>query len=196
MKVLNIYASNTGNTEKVAKKISDAVARLNFEVDTLNLRDDMPDINLLDYDFIFAGSGVYGCMPSKGMMQFLETMGKHGMKNGDIKPCSPRIPFKYAIPYCTYGGVHTGVNEAIPCIKNIGQVFDHYGFEILDEWCLVGAFNPSNMHDYNVVGRLGDITGRPNEVDLNEVFERTKGILNSIEIVDRANPNRPKSMLI
>lgn len=180
MKVLNIYSSNTGNTEKVAKRISETVEMLNFEVDTINIREDITDINLLEYDFIFAGSGVYGCMPSKSMIQFLEIMGKRGMNNGDIKPCSPRMLSKYAIIYCTYGGVHTGINEAIPCAKNIGQLFDHYGFEILDEWYIVGAFNPSNMQDYNLVGRLGDITGRPNEADLNEVFEKTRGCLNSI----------------
>ena len=180
MKVLNIYSSNTGNTEKVAKRISETVEMLNFEVDTINIREDITDINLLEYDFIFAGSGVYGCMPSKSMIQFLEIMGKRGMNNGDIKPCSPRMLSKYAIIYCTFGGVHTGINEAIPCAKNIGQLFDHYGFEILDEWYIVGAYNPGNMQDHNLVGRLGDITGRPNEADLNEVFEKTKGCLNSI----------------
>jgi flavorubredoxin len=40
MKVLNIYSSNTGNTEKVAKKISETVEMLNFEVDTINIRED------------------------------------------------------------------------------------------------------------------------------------------------------------
>ncbi|MHC4463719.1 MAG: flavodoxin domain-containing protein, partial [Planctomycetota bacterium] len=47
MRVLNIYSSNTGNTEKVAKKISEAVEMLNFEVDTIKIREDIPDINLL-----------------------------------------------------------------------------------------------------------------------------------------------------
>ena len=32
MKVLNIYSSNTGNTEKVAKRISETVEMLNFEI--------------------------------------------------------------------------------------------------------------------------------------------------------------------
>jgi hypothetical protein len=40
----------------VAKRISETVEMLNFEVDTINIREDVPDINLLEYDFIFAGS--------------------------------------------------------------------------------------------------------------------------------------------
>jgi hypothetical protein len=76
-------------------------------------------------------------------------MGQKGMKSGAIKPQSPKRPFKYAIIYTTYGGVHTGANEAVPCIKNIGQLFDHYGFEILDEWFIVGAYIPKKMQKLN-----------------------------------------------
>ena len=178
MKVLNLYASKTGNTKKVAKTIEAAAKALNHDVTTIEAGSDTMD--LLKYDMVFAGSGVYACMPPKEMNEFLSNMGKIGMKNGNIQLGSPRRSSKYAIIYCTYGGTHTGVNEGVPCVKNIGQLFDHFGFEIIDEWYIVGAYIPKNMQEFNTNGRLGNISGRPNEADLKEVFEKAKGILNSV----------------
>jgi len=179
MKVLNLYASKTGNTQKVAKTIEAAAKALNHDVITIEAESDSM-VDLLEYDMVFAGSGVYACMPPKEMNEFISSMGKIGMKSGNIQAGSPRRPSKHAVIYCTYGGTHTGVNEAVPCVKNIGQLFDHFGFEIIDEWYIVGAYIPPNMQEFNTNGRLGDISGRPNEADLKEVFEKAKGILNSV----------------
>jgi hypothetical protein len=43
------------------------------------------------------------------------------------------------------------------------------GFEVLDEWYFVGEYMPKKMQEMTRNGRLGDITGRPNEWDLQEV---------------------------
>ena len=98
-------------------------------------------------------------------------------KLGEVKPCSPRRPSCGCVIYCTYGGVHTGINEAVPAVKLMGQLFDHLGYGILGEWYVVGEYHPEAMKSHSVVGRLGDIRGRPNEADLKEVSERVKGIL-------------------
>ncbi|MCG8619453.1 MAG: hypothetical protein MI802_24795 [Desulfobacterales bacterium] len=180
MKVLNLFSSKGGNTQKVAETIDAASNALKHDVTTLSISSSSETVDILAYDFIFIGSGVYACMPPKAMNTFLGDMGKKGMENGSIQPASPRIPGKYAVIYATYGGFHTGINEAIPCVKHIGQVFDHYGFQILDEWYIVGAFLPKKMESFNMTGRLGDITGRPNDADLKEVFQKTVGILNTI----------------
>ena len=79
--------------------------------------------------------------------------------------------------YCTYGGVHTGINEATPTIKYLGQFFDHLGYTIVGEWYIIGEFKTKGSPDPSIDGRLGDIRGRPNEADLREVAEKVKGIL-------------------
>ena len=180
MKVLNIFSSKGGNTQKVADTIETAAKTLKHDVTTLRIRNGADQVDILEYDFIFAGSGVYACMPPKEMNAFLGAMGKKGMESGGIQPGSPRRPNKNAVIYATYGGFHTGVNEAIPCVKSIGQLFDHYGFQIIDEWYIVGAFIPKNMQAFNSSGRLGSISDRPNEADLKAVFEKTTGILNAV----------------
>ncbi len=58
MKILNLYFSSTGNTEKVAQQISATAAQLGHEVDTLKVSGDQ-EVDLLSYDFAFIGSGVY-----------------------------------------------------------------------------------------------------------------------------------------
>ena len=56
-------------------------------------------------------------------------------------------------------------------------MFDHLGYTIMAEWYIVGEYKPERLREYSVVGRLGDIRGRPNEEDLRDVAARVKGIL-------------------
>lgn len=76
---------------------------------------------------------------------------------------------------CRDGG-HTGANEAVPAVKYMGQLFDHLGYEIIAEWYIPGEFH-GKFENLNVAGRLGRISGRPNEADLQEIYEKVIGIL-------------------
>jgi flavorubredoxin len=177
MKVLNLYFSATGNTQKVAMRISEAVQELGCEVDTVKVTGKDIEIDILSYNFVFVGSGVYAQLPGTPLIElFKELMQKYG-KAGEIKPTSPRRPSAYAVVYCTYGGAHTGMNEAIPAVKYMGQLFDHLGYTIMAEWYVVGEYKTERLRGHSVAGRLGDIRGRPNEEDLRDVAARVKGIL-------------------
>ena len=81
-----------------------------------------------------------------------------------------------AVKRATFGGGHTGMNEAVPAIKYMGQLFDHLGYEILGEWFIVGEFH-GKLAYLSTSGRLGNIQGRPDERDLQEVAEKVIGIL-------------------
>jgi flavodoxin len=175
MKILNLYFSGTGNTEKIAKQIEKTLLEHGHEVDTIKAGDHSePDV--LSYDFIFVGSGVYAWLPGKSMMELLSTLREKYAKTGEIKAASPRRPGKKAVAYCTFGGGHTGINEAVPAVKYMGQLFDHLGFEIIGEWFVVGEFHGKLGH-LSLSGRLGNIVGRPNETDLREIAEKVNGIL-------------------
>ena len=91
---------------------------------------------------------------------------------------APKIPGKHVIISCTYSGPHTGINEAIPAGKYIGQLFEHLGFTVLDEWYIVGEYHGSE--ERSTMGRLGNIKGRPNEEDLKKVKQDVKRILQLI----------------
>jgi hypothetical protein len=177
MKILNLYFSSTGNTEKVAQRIAATVESSAHQIDTVKITGDTA-IDLLGYDFIFAGSGVYQWLPGKGMQEFIKARLAHYAAAGEIKLASPRRPGKKAVVYCTYGGAHTGVNEAVPAVKFMGQLFDHLGFEVVSEWYFLGEYPAQGrMKDYSASGRLGNIQGRPHDADLQDVAERVKGVL-------------------
>lgn len=180
MKVLNLYFSSTGNTEKVAKKIDETTRELGYPVDTVKIVSKDMSFDILDYDFIFVGSGVYGQLPGKSLTDLNRALLQDYVKRGEIKPASPRRTNANVIVYCTYGGVHTGINEAIPAVKYMGQLFDHLGYTIIGEWYVVGEYKTKKLKSHSVGGRLGDIRGRPNQADLEEVAEKVKGIFCSI----------------
>lgn len=177
MKILNLYFSSTGNTARVANQITATVEHLGHQIDAVKITGDA-DIDLLIYDFIFVGSGVYQWLPGKAMQEFIGARLTYYATAGEIKPASPRRFGKKCVVYCTYGGTHTGVNEAIPAGKYLGQLFDHLGFEIVAEWYIIGEYpTQGGMKDLSSLGRLGNILGRPSDADLKDVAERVTGIL-------------------
>lgn len=182
MKILNLYCSITGNTKKVALQIEKTVNSLGMmEVTTIEVtKDSDPNaFDLLDFDFIFMGSGVYTWLPPQVMIDFCRAMLKKHVDRGDVKSCAPRIDKKRAVTYSTFGGPHTGVNEAIFAPKFLGQLLDHLGFEVVAEWLIEGQFNSKNefYRRFNTEGRMGNITGRPDENDLQRVANWVTGVL-------------------
>ncbi len=179
MKILNLYCSYTGNTAKVATQIKHTALAHSFTVDSIEVikNSDENAVDFLEYDFIFAGCGVYSWLPPDHMMQYINRQNKKHINSGDIKSCSARLADKKAVMYCTYGGPHTGINEGLVVPKYLGQLFDHLGFEIVAEWHFPGAFNSKGYTQFSKDGRLGDITGRPNEQDLSNINQMVTGIL-------------------
>lgn len=180
MNILNLYASLNGQTEKIAKVIEEACAQTGDSVITYNVREDKKELDLFLYDIIFIGSGVYTWLPGKHMINWITRQLDFARNNGMILPNAPRIPGKFACVYCTYAGPHTGEAEAIPAIKYMGQLFDHMGISIFDEWSIPAAFVPPKMQSMNTGGRLGNITGRPDANDLENIAERTKGVIETL----------------
>lgn len=176
MSVLNLYFSSTGNTEKVAFKIQDIVRELGHKVETVKVTGGDIDVDVLKFDFVFVGSGVYGQLPGKPMIELHRRLLQKYNKEGEIKLASPRRPMANVIVYCTYGGVHTGINEAIPAVKFMGQLYDHLGYNVVGEWYIVGEYKTDGFRNHSIGGRLGDIRGRPNTKDLKEVAGKVKGI--------------------
>lgn len=179
MKILNIYCSITGNTRKIAQQIEKTLAQLGHEVLTVEVGKDTDEnaIDFLAYDLIFIGSGVYSWLPPEVMNAFMKRVQQKHVKQGLVKPASPRLAGKKAVAYASYGGVHTGDAEAVITPKYLAQPLDHLGIEIVAEWLFAGEFNQDGFRQYSINGRLGNIEGRPDAGDLNRVAELVSGIL-------------------
>jgi hypothetical protein len=90
---------------------------------------------------------------------------------------------KYVLIFCTYSGPHTGIDEAIPAGKYVGQFFEHLGFTVLDEWYILSEFHGSK--EKSMHGKMGDIRGKPNKGDLQKMRQ------NVIDLLRRLNFSSP-----
>ncbi|MCG8552746.1 MAG: flavodoxin [Desulfobacterales bacterium] len=176
MDALVIYDSLSGNTEKVAQRIYETSAK-SVPSQIVKVNKDT-DIDLLDHDLVFIGSGVIDWLPTKTLTAFVQRTMKTANKQGRIKPAAPIIPGKFAVCFATFGGPHIGVGEAVPMTLWLRSALAHLGFIVLDEWHVPGQF--ANRPELNQGGRLGNIEGRPDAHDLQDTENRVRGILASL----------------
>ena len=178
-RILVLYSSITGNTKKVAETIYETASVHIKDTEITELKPDS-QIRFYDYNLIFAGTPVHHYLPPKPMIKFFE---KHFFDEaGPVLPAAPERPGHAAVVFCTYGGGHTGIREAAPALGYIGQHFEHAGIRVVAEWPVVGEFRKAGA-DYNKRGRLGDVSGRPNENDLREIAGKTYGVLKQLALI-------------
>lgn len=166
MKAAILYWSVGGNTEKAAAAIREGLEASGIGV-VFKRVEDAKAIDFYDYDLVCIGFPSYQWHPPEPVDAFLKSKFNEYRQKGFVKTSSPRVPGKNALIFCTYSGPHTGIHEAIPAGKYAGQFFDHLGFNVLDEWYIIGEYHGSE--ERSTKGRLGNIKGRPNEEDLRKI---------------------------
>ena len=87
MKILITYFSQTGNTEKIATSMKEALT--DEEVDLLPVKDVDPS-NLITYDLIFLGSGVYASRVHNSIVNLIKN--------------APELPSRF-IFFCTHASL-------------------------------------------------------------------------------------------
>jgi hypothetical protein len=174
MKALIVYWSATGNTKLVAETIHNALESAGVN-STLKRMEEAGDEDLYVYNLVFVGAPTYRWQAPEPVQGYVnKKMGYH-RKRGDVKLGAPKVPGKRAVVFVTYSGPHTGINEAIPVGKYLGQFLEHLGFDLAGEWYVVGEFH--HFEDRSTQGRLGDIRGRPNQEDLDNIVSDVNELL-------------------
>ncbi len=113
MRPVVIYTSSSGNTEKVALAIADAL-----QCPANQLRQVEDDNNPLtpkrwaNYDVLLLGSGVYAGHFSQKLREFVETL-------------APQLEQKTIGFFCTWAGRGTSARDAIREMKGITQQHGH-----------------------------------------------------------------------
>ena len=111
MKILVACFSTTGNTEKVAKAISEGIT--GHEVELLDVKGTDP-ISLGSYDLAFVGSGLFGFNVSRKLTTFVKKI--------------PELPSKFAYFY-THGSPQQG---AYPdCFKSVNKIIEKVNCEVV-----------------------------------------------------------------
>ncbi len=177
LKVLAIYWSATGNTEKVADTIRKTLVAEGIRPMVKKIAE-AEEEELYDYDLVFLGTPSYQFLPPQPVMNYISQKMKVHRERGDIKLGAPKLEGKAAVIFCTYSGPHTGINEATPVGEYLGQFFEHIGFDVVAKWYTVGEFH--NQEELSTRGKLGDIRGRPNAQDLLEIENNVRTLMGSL----------------
>lgn len=173
---LLLYWSATGNTQKVADSITAGLLDAGWTVTQHRLAEAEED-NFFDYDLVCLGfPSIHWHVPAPAE-KYLKAKFNEYRKEGRIRPGAPKIG-KNALIFCTYSGPHTGVREAVPAVKYAGQYFEHFGFDVADEWYVLSEFNGS-IED-STLGRMGDIRGLPSEADLARIRAAAQNLANRL----------------
>ena len=171
-RTLIVFASRTGNTEKVAKEIGKSFERRGWSCDLKKLPDDYdaknPDFNFQDYDFACVGSPVISELPLPQIRTV--TYGKPGSHKLSVGP-------KCGLVFCTYAGIHLGPKEAEPALKLLEVELMHQGFQVIGSLAIPGKLG----NKYTPEWYFGDMRHRPDGRDLQDVALFVDDIINKLK---------------
>ena len=164
-RALVLYWSATGNTEKCALNIQSGLKDAGWRAELWKMgAESSGELEFYDYDLICLGAPSYNWTAPKPVESYLRGKFQEYKARGEVVPGAPKRPGKHALIFCTYSGPHTGMNEAVPAGKYMGQFFEHFGFTIADEWYILSDFIGDEAN--STLGRMGEIRGLPSEADL------------------------------
>lgn len=175
LRALVVYYSPGGNTKRTAEALCRGLERGETEVTLLPLHR-ARGVALEDYDLVCLGCPSYHFAPPAPVRRALEHWIAEGNAMGSIVPNCPRRPGRTAAVFVTYGGPHTGIEEATPVGDVLAQTFRHLGYDVRAVWYTVGEFHDNMNPRLNLYGRLGDIRGRPNAHDLGVIETNAYGL--------------------
>ena len=191
-KCLIIYASHSGNTEKVALRIQSIFKKNGWSSDIFKVRKNAedilrPSINLDDYDFLCVGSGINNHLPYSEIRLIIRKL-QHGWDPRLGLPPGEKITYieepipdtkrddpanvhhkitlkpdsKKSAVFVTYSGAEFGPKEAVPSMQLLALDIEHLEFECIGQFCCPGKY----LNHPTPRFYHGDIRKRPNENDL------------------------------
>ena len=158
-KCLIVYASGTGNTEKIAFALERNFIRHHWYCDvkkiTKNYDVNNPDFEFEDYDFVCVGSPVIWRLPKEEIVHLMRFRERpHGRR---IVP-GP----KSGLVFCSYAGIHLGPKEAIATLAMLEIELEHLAFNVVDRLAIPGRYIDKETKKWF----HGDMRNMPTEKDL------------------------------
>lgn len=147
IKILIIYESiHHGNTEKIAKAMAETISG------ELVKSSNIGEKNIMEYDLIGFGSGIYYSKLHKNIMNIIERL--------------PEVKNKKAFVFSTSGLGKNSFND-VACKK-----LNEKGYEVLESFSCKGidTFGP-----LKIIGGINK--GRPKEIDIKRAKAFAKGLI-------------------
>ncbi len=164
-KCLIIYASRTGNTEKVAMRFKETCERNGWECDAFKI-DRGTNIDSLpyyfeDYDLVCAGSPVHHLLAAEEMIRALKKGPRHYGERGSEFAKVVFGPVKGTV-FATYVGIHLGPKEAEAALTWMELVMEHERIRCIGRFSCPGKSSTKPSPEWY----HGDVSKRPDANDL------------------------------
>ncbi|RPJ61184.1 MAG: hypothetical protein EHM12_05525 [Dehalococcoidia bacterium] len=187
---LILYASWTGNTEKIALIFKNVFERNGWSCDLYKVdrNTDFTKIpfNYDDYDFMCVGSPIHNSLP---LEEVITSLRKASMEQSHKALPHEKIIFsgKKGITFATYSGAHLGPKEAIVALSWMDLEMEHKRFQCIGNFCCPGYTPPPvEKNSINLPSEdacyHGDISNRPNQKDFQRAEMFIEDILEEIAI--------------
>lgn len=142
-KAIIMYASITGNTEKIAQVFADTLRAYNFDVAMEKVhpaRDYIKEpIYFDDCDLLCIGAPIIAALPYKEMSSVVGWSGKHvELYQGKRPNPSDPSPLRLGVAFATFGGTVAGPREALPTLALEKEYLSLYGFTPVGEFACPG----------------------------------------------------------
>jgi flavodoxin len=173
LRVLILYTSYTGNTEKVALRIRDTFKTNDHETDIYKIDNNIdleyPPFNYEDYGFLCVGSPVRRGVASTELVNMMVL--HRGRKEENKVP-----GLKKGVVFATYGAAHLGPKEAEVALKTLESCLEQLKFKCVGSFSCPGKKVPHPIPDWY----QGDNVDRPNASDLDNAERFVQSVLRSV----------------
>lgn len=153
-KALIIYASISGNSEKIAKAFERTLLHYGFEVDMFKAVDSSHYVKIEGYDLYIVGTGIVGGVPEKNLLAAFGAGNYTNMKQlaeigGDTgAPQWGRgVKLSKGIIFLTYGGNRRGPSEILASASLLEMMMTDMGITVIGEFACAGISKKKHSHN-------------------------------------------------
>jgi len=187
-KALIIYATITGNSEKIAKVFEKVLLHYGFEVDMHKAVDAVTPVKITGYDLYIVGTGIVGGLPEKNLLGAFGAGNYTNMRQtaeigGDIgAPQWGRgVPLSKGIIFLTYGGNRRGPSEILASSSLLEMMMTDMGIVCMGRFACGGIMDPAKKKSHNQTDNLAQALNTSVE-EVAPLLEMASNDINSPEI--------------
>lgn len=153
-KALLIYATITGNSEKIARCFETVLLHYGFEVDVFHATDANHFVPIQGYDLYIVGTGIVGGLPERNLLAAFGAGNYTNMRQlaeigGDIGAPQWGRGVKHAkgITFLTYGGTRRGPAEIDSSVALLEMMMEDMGIQPMGRFACPGTAHRNETHN-------------------------------------------------
>lgn len=155
-KALILYATISGNSEKIAQAFERVLLHYGFKVDVHKAVDAVTPVPITGYDLYLVGTGIVAGLPEKNLLGAFGAGNYTNMRQtaeiggGIGAPQWGRgVPLSKGIIFLTYGGNRRGPSEILGASSMLEMMMTDMGIVCMGRFACAGIPEPSKRQSHN-----------------------------------------------